>query len=116
MKLRTTKRLFRAFADETRLRILNLLSKGELCVCDVMRVLKEPQSKVSRHLSYLKRAGLVVGRKQGLWMHYQLSDQGARTFRFFVQGFCGNAGSVEELNKDLMELRHKKPVLVACGE
>ena len=60
MKLKDGKRIFRAFADETRLRILNLLSEGELCVCDVMGVLREPQSKVSRHLSYLRQAGLVA--------------------------------------------------------
>jgi len=67
-------RMFRAFADETRLRILHLLTKGELCVCDIMTVLGAPQPKVSRHLSYLKRAGLVNDRRQGPWRHYSLSQ------------------------------------------
>ncbi len=67
-------RTFRAFADETRLRILHLLTKGELCVCDLMRVLDAPQPKVSRHLAYLKRAGLVKDRRQGPWRHYSLAE------------------------------------------
>lgn len=53
-----------------RLRILMLLTHGELCVCDLMAVLEEPQSKVSRHLSYLKHSGLIQGRRVGTWMHY----------------------------------------------
>src|SRR4051812_47140910 len=65
--------MFRAFSDRTRLRILNLLRPGELCVCDLVRVLAVPQPKVSRHLAYLKRAGLVTGRKEGLWMYYALA-------------------------------------------
>lgn len=66
-------KLFRAFADETRLRLLQLLSKGELCVCDLTTVLKAPQPKISRHLGYLKRAGLVLDRRQGKWKHYSLT-------------------------------------------
>lgn len=65
--------MFRAFADETRLRILHLLSRGELCVCDIMAALAAPQSKVSRHLGHLRRAGLVTDRKEGLWRHYSLA-------------------------------------------
>ena len=65
--------MFRAFADETRLRVLQLLSNGELCVCDLMTALAAPQSKMSRHLAYLKRAGLVLDRKQGKWRHYSLA-------------------------------------------
>lgn len=65
--------IFRAFADRTRLRILHLLrQREEICVCDLMRVLKLPQAKVSRHLAYLRRAGLVAGRRQQQWMHYRL--------------------------------------------
>jgi ArsR family transcriptional regulator len=65
--------LFRAFSDRTRLRILNLLKGGdEICVCDLMRVLELPQAKVSRHLAYLRKSGLVAGRKHQQWMHYRL--------------------------------------------
>lgn len=70
--------MFRAVADRTRLRILCLLKdREEICVCDLMRVLKLPQAKVSRHLAYLRNAGLVAGRKERQWMHYRLLD--ART-------------------------------------
>ncbi len=65
-------KIFKAFADENRLRILHLLSQGEQCVCDLMGVLKMGQSKVSRHLSYLRNAGLVKHRKEGLWVYYSL--------------------------------------------
>jgi ArsR family transcriptional regulator len=65
--------MFRAFSDRTRLRILSMLRKGELCVCDIVGVLAVPQPKVSRHLAYLRRAGLVEARREGLWMHYRLA-------------------------------------------
>ena len=56
---------FKALSDETRLRIINLLSGGELCVGDLTHALKMPQSTVSRHIAFLKNAGLVTGRKRG---------------------------------------------------
>src|ERR1700683_3134581 len=65
--------LFRAFADPVRLRLLNLLAEGEVCVCHLYEALGLPQSTVSRHLAYLRRRGLVVGRKEGLWVHYRLA-------------------------------------------
>ena len=65
-------KLFKALSDETRLRILALLSHGELCVCDLMEVLNLPQSTVSRHLAHLRNAGLVDDRRQGVWMYYRL--------------------------------------------
>jgi ArsR family transcriptional regulator len=64
--------LFKALADETRLRILGLLLTGEVCVCDIHESLRIPQSKASRHLAYLRRSGLVDTRREGLWIHYRL--------------------------------------------
>ena len=64
--------LFGALGDATRLRILGLLLTGEVCVCDIHESLKIPQSKASRHLAYLRRAGLVETRRDGLWIHYRL--------------------------------------------
>ncbi len=65
--------VFRAFSDRTRLRIMHLLlGRDELCVCDLVRVLDVPQAKVSRHLAYLRRAGLVAARRDGQWMYYRL--------------------------------------------
>ena len=64
--------LFSALGDVTRLRIVGLLLTGEVCVCDIHESLKIPQSKASRHLAYLRRAGLVETRRDGLWIHYRL--------------------------------------------
>jgi ArsR family transcriptional regulator len=64
--------LFQALADRTRLRVLNLLAGGEICVCYFVEILGESQPKVSRHLAYLRRAGLVDARRDGKWMHYRL--------------------------------------------
>lgn len=64
--------LFKALADETRLRILGLLLTGEVCVCDIHESLRIPQPKASRHLAYLRRSGLVDTRRSGLWIHYRL--------------------------------------------
>jgi ArsR family transcriptional regulator len=66
--------VFKALADETRLEILALLaSHGELCVCDLQQVLGIIQSKTSRHLQYLKHAGLLTNRRAGLWVHYRIA-------------------------------------------
>ncbi|HMP07734.1 MAG TPA: metalloregulator ArsR/SmtB family transcription factor [Lacipirellulaceae bacterium] len=65
---------FRAVADPTRLRILNLLLRGELCVCDIVDALGVLQPLASRHLGVLRRAGLVQSRKEGLWRHYRLAE------------------------------------------
>jgi ArsR family transcriptional regulator len=64
--------LFKALADDTRLRILALLASGETCVCHIHGALDLPQPTVSRHLAYLRRAGLVAARRDGLWMHYRI--------------------------------------------
>ena len=68
--------LFKALADATRLRILGLLLTGEVCVCDIHESLRIPQPKASRHLAYLRRAGLVETRREGLWIHYRLGQPG----------------------------------------
>ncbi|HJT32096.1 MAG TPA: metalloregulator ArsR/SmtB family transcription factor [Pirellulales bacterium] len=73
-KQRPVELVFRAMADRTRLRILNLLRSGEVCVCDLVAVLNVPQPKVSRHLAYLRRAGLVQARKEGHWAYYRLAS------------------------------------------
>ena len=65
--------LFRALADHTRLRLLNLMGEDEVCVCFLVEALKLSQPKISRHLAYLRRAGIVVARREGKWMHYRLA-------------------------------------------
>lgn len=64
--------LFKALADQTRLRLIHLLADEEACVCDCVEVLKTNQPKISRHLAYLRRAGLVTARREGKWSHYRL--------------------------------------------
>src|SRR2546425_6407804 len=64
--------LFRALADSTRLRLLNLMNGREVCVCYFVEILKTSQPKISRHLAYLRRAGIVAARRDGKWMHYRL--------------------------------------------
>jgi ArsR family transcriptional regulator, arsenate/arsenite/antimonite-responsive transcriptional repressor len=76
---------FRALADATRLRLLNLMGEEEVCVCFFVSVLGTNQPKISRHLAYLKRAGLVASRREGKWMHYRVAGPkdatAARIFR-----------------------------------
>jgi len=64
--------LFRALADKTRLRLLNLIGNDEVCVCFFVEILKTNQPKISRHLAYLRRAGIVDARREGQWMHYRI--------------------------------------------
>lgn len=68
-------KVFKALADATRLRILKLLTGGELCVCEIMLALKKPQSSISHNLSILEDAGLIKERKQGKWCHYRISNR-----------------------------------------
>src|SRR5271163_4141669 len=73
-------RLFAALADPTRLRLLNLMDGREVCVCYFVEILKQSQPKISRHLAYLRNAGIVSARREGKWMHYSIErpeDHGA---------------------------------------
>ena len=72
--------LFAALADSTRLRLLNLMNGREVCVCYFVEILGQSQPKISRHLAYLRRAGIVAARREGKWMHYRIvepADAGA---------------------------------------
>ncbi len=77
--------LFKALADRTRLRLISLVGDSEVCVCFLVVILKISQPKISRHLAYLRRAGLVTARREGKWMHYRLTEpadeHAARIFR-----------------------------------
>jgi ArsR family transcriptional regulator, arsenate/arsenite/antimonite-responsive transcriptional repressor len=65
---------FKALADRTRLRLLNLMRGDEVCVCFLVEILKTNQPKTSRHLAYLRRAGIVGARREGQWMHYRIVE------------------------------------------
>ena len=79
--------LFKALADRTRLRILALLGNNEVCVCHIHDSLGLPQPTVSRHLAYLRKSGLVSARRDGVWMHYQVS----RSLNPVIQAVVGAA-------------------------
>ena len=99
--------MFKAFSDRTRLRILNLLRGGEACVCDLVAVIGSPQPKVSRHLAYLRRAGLVVGRKDGLWMHYRLAPATSEFHESLLNCLACCFASVPELAMDSRRLKRQ---------
>ena len=67
--------LFAALADATRLRLLNLMDGREVCVCYFVEILRQGQPKISRHLAYLRKAGIVSSRREGKWMHYRILPQ-----------------------------------------
>lgn len=97
--------MFRAFSDPIRLRILHLVQDGELCVCDLVAILKVPQPTISRHLSYLRRAGLVNVRQERSWNFYTLVP-GRTTFHKKLLGCLGTCfADVPELAKDLTRAR-----------
>src|SRR5918994_4658283 len=77
--------LFKALADRTRLRLLNLMGTDEICVCYFVEVLGTNQPKISRHLAYLRKAGVVSGRREGKWIHYRVveppDEHAANVFR-----------------------------------
>src|SRR5882757_68356 len=79
-------RFFQALGDRTRLRLLNLMGEQEICVCYFVEVLGQPQPKISRHLAYLRSAGLAAARREGKWMHYRLvTPQHAGAAQIFRQ-------------------------------
>ncbi len=77
--------LFKALADRTRLRLIGMIGDSEVCVCFFVVILKISQPKISRHLAYMRRAGIVTARREGKWMHYRLTEppdeHAARIFR-----------------------------------
>jgi len=115
--------LFKALADSTRLRILGLLLTGEVCVCHIHDSLRIAQPKASRHLAYLRRAGLVETRRQGLWIYYRLSDSSDPIVRTIRQAVTHVMGHVDAIHKDADRLQKKtgcclpasqEPTVFAC--
>jgi ArsR family transcriptional regulator, arsenate/arsenite/antimonite-responsive transcriptional repressor len=97
--------LFKALADATRLRILALLVGGEICVCEMHGALKLPQPTVSRHLAYLRRAGLVETRREGLWIHYRLASLDDTVLRTLTDIVKHALTHVDTIAKDGERLR-----------
>jgi len=95
--------IYKALSEEMRLRIMMLLTHGELCVCDLMAIFNEPQSKISRHVAYLKNSGLITGKRVGVWMHYSVKenmDEIARAqLDFMSRHLSGREWSREDFKK-----------------
>jgi ArsR family transcriptional regulator len=97
-------RLFAALADPTRLRLLNLMSGREVCVCYFVEILGQGQPKISRHLAYLRRAGIVAARREGKWMHYRMEwpkDTGAASV---LKATMASLKADKEMQDDLARL------------
>jgi len=108
--------VFRAFSDRTRLRILSLLRDGELCVGDLVEVLKLPQPKVSRHLAYLRKAGLVSTRESGLWNFYRLAPTSGPFHRKMLECLGACYGDVPEIARDRRKSRSLKAAGGCCPD
>jgi ArsR family transcriptional regulator, arsenate/arsenite/antimonite-responsive transcriptional repressor len=96
--------LFRALADRTRLRLLNLIADKEICVCYFVQILRTSQPKISRHLAYLRRAGIVAARRQGRWMHYRLAAPGNAVAAAILIETLAQLRQVPEMRGDLANL------------
>lgn len=110
-RLDSLETLFKALADRTRLRILGLLSNGEICVCHIHESLGIPQPMASRHLAYLRRAGLVDTRRDGLWVHYRLADLADPVLEAVLSSVAHAVGHASVTAKDRRRLARKLPVL-----
>ena len=106
-RLATMERLFQALGDVTRLRILGLLLTGEVCVCHIHESLKVSQPKASRHLAYLRRAGLVDTRRDGLWVYYRLAEAPDPIVAAVKQAVTHALGHIDGVRRDAQRLQRK---------
>jgi ArsR family transcriptional regulator, arsenate/arsenite/antimonite-responsive transcriptional repressor len=97
-------RFFSALADRTRLRLLNLMGNGEICVCFLVEVLRTNQPKISRHLAYLRKAGVVAARRDGKWMHYRIVRPKDPHAARILDEVLSWAASDADLKRDLTRL------------
>jgi len=104
--------LFKAFSDETRLRILNLLAQRDHCVCEFQAILRVPQPRISRHLAYLRRSGLVTVSKCGKWVTYGLAKPGNAVHASLLRCLRGCFSNIDFLQRDIT--RGRKLPRVKC--
>jgi len=116
-QLLTMEAFFKALADATRLRILGLLLTGEVCVCHIHESLKIPQPKASRHLAYLRRAGLVDTRRDGPWIHYRMARLPDPVLHTISQAVAHGLAHMDVVNRDAQRLTKRNGCcLPAPGE
>jgi ArsR family transcriptional regulator, arsenate/arsenite/antimonite-responsive transcriptional repressor len=101
---------FLALADKTRLRLLNLMRDEEICVCFFTEVLGESQPKISRHLAYLRNAGLVEARRDGKWMHYRIIEPNNELARRVLRETLEGLRERDDMRED-----HEKLYVACCG-
>jgi ArsR family transcriptional regulator len=97
-------RLFAALSDRTRLRLLNLMDGREVCVCYFVEILKQGQPKISRHLAYLRNAGIVSARREGKWMHYSIEWPGDARANAVLDATLRSLKADREMQSDLATL------------
>jgi len=105
--VRPLTRVFRALGDETRIRIVALLTHGELCVCHLESALAISQPSCSRHLGVLKAAGIVDRRREGTWVYYRISDQERASVRAVIEVLAATFGAARALRADHARLRKR---------
>jgi ArsR family transcriptional regulator len=105
--LESLDKMFKALADPTRVRILGLLGAGEICVCHIYESLRLPQPLVSRHLAYLRRAGLVDTRKEGLWVYYRMAAPRDNVTSTLLETVSHVLSHVSTVAKDAKRLEKK---------
>jgi len=93
-----------ALSDRTRLRLLNLMGGDEVCVCFFVEVLDEHQPKISRHLAYLRRAGIVSARREGKWMHYRVVAPSDPHAERILRDVCSWLKDDKEMQRDRARL------------
>jgi ArsR family transcriptional regulator len=108
-------KIYECLCNRTRLRILNLLLCGPLCVCHFQAVLGEPQVKISKHLNYLRRRGLVAARREGNWMIYALPEKTSRELRANLACLQDCAGEQPLFKRDLMRRAQRARKFAATG-
>lgn len=97
--------LFAALADPTRLRLLNLMNGREVCVCYFVEILRQGQPKISRHLAYLRRAGIVEARREGKWMHYRIERPDDTRAASILDATLKSFETDRNMKADLLRLR-----------
>ena len=103
--------LFKAFADKTRLRLLNLLAQRDHCVCEFQNVLRVPQPKISRHLAYLRRCGLVQEERHGKMIMYSLAKPKNAVHASLLQCVRGCFQEIDFLQSDIQQDKKTKPII-----
>lgn len=106
--------ILKALADETRIRILNLLYRETLCVCDLEEILKLSQSNASRHITKLKNAKIIVGNKQAQWIYYRIDEKILEKYAFMRELLAKEMENDSQRQKDLVRLKRYRELGGSC--